>query len=193
MPNFYTKNGFGSTGALSFTGNQDSAQLMLVSNPGSLTRIRSIVIASTPNGLGAPVNGLQVPVTVVRGGAGLGGSNGQSSIWTPLFATPNFGLPLLTDLGALEILFEKNFNVRAGDCQASFSPNELSARDGQKLFVVMTCAFDGSGTTTSPVFPTVQALTVLGDDISGPDAAHALTIGGNRGDARSLPRYDVER
>src|SRR5258706_10128060 len=97
-PQITTKSGFGSSGAVAMTGANGDFQCQIISSsPGSLVRIRTIIVSATVNALGAPVNGLQIPVTVVRGGSNLGGTSGAA--YTPVNSNtaPQYGLLLPSD------------------------------------------------------------------------------------------------
>jgi hypothetical protein len=182
--------GFGSVGALQFGVATDGLQHFVTSSEGGLVRIRQLIISSTMQLDAAAVTNIQIPITVLRGPSTM-----QSLAPLPVssFFPPNAGLGGVlrrTDT-PFEILLAKWQQVRNGDASLRFSPNELVARNGDALCVIMDVAWDASGLTPVQIPTTVGQLSVLGDDLSKDDI-HQFAIGSSRaGLGKSLPRYQV--
>jgi hypothetical protein len=151
-----------------------------------MVRIRSIVIACLQTQGAAVQQPIQIPLVVVRGPSSMGGSTGV--IYLPNFNGPGYGLP--TQDNPYDIRLSTILVPRNGAIRLTFTENELTAADGQRLGVILGAPFDAAIPPVGGVTATMT-LAVLGEEVAGSMSQFSIGVGGASGEAKSIPRYDV--
>lgn len=181
-----TKSGFGATVPSLITGSTASVVAQsIASAPGKIIRIRKIRPFARQVS-GAIIASSAVAVAVVRG------SPNMSAVPLRFINSPSVGVPGVTELAGLTLLFQGEFRLQAPE-MFEFDENVLIAQNGDVLCVVVSPLID---LTTNP--PTVNDLgvigvTTLGDDLqvnlAGPGAS-TIPIGTTgQGIGASMPRW----
>lgn len=182
--------GFGANVPFIMTPGSNSVIVRIIaSQTGGLVRIRRIAVAVLQTG-GVFSATTLVPISVILGNASLGVGAVPGALSAPFHpsSTDLIGLPTQIDIGAFALKLATYLRVQNLD-PMNFGDQDLVARNGEKLAVVLGCMVDGGVSPAVLGAGHSGTLTVLGDvEAIASDNGQSSSPFARTG---SMPRFDV--